>query len=453
MRASIQRHLNSTQKEGGLARRTAAPTRARGLDVPDIVREVLSSPGRQLDAADRAVFESRFGQDFSRVRVHDDSRAVESARVVEASAYTVERHVVFDSGRYAADPAGARRTLAHELTHVAQQGAADVGEDSPLVLGRTGDPFEAEAERVSRETAAPAVGAHAAAQSLPAKPLTRGVPVGTVQRQFVTPHAAGGGFGGMLRYPVAPPRAPSGPPPTTNETLHFYHGTRWSIAQNIGRIEPRGIGDFAAGFYTHFEPSNNPVALNRAKERGRWASRQDPPETYAGVLDFQVPATSYQNLLNTNSRVFPLADTHQRDYATRQREWLDYVTTHGRQRDPSFFMDVHSVERWRHFELQSPEVSPQAVTVGPFYTPRPGLPGPTPPRDDFRPKTAEGQNQTRLMQQVVWAREGIDLLNASTRDVLQFRVDNGDPVVPPVRATFSPPQRSEHYTSQNPSDE
>lgn len=93
-----------------------------GPDVaPPIVHEVLRSPGRPLDPAARAFMEPRFGQDFSQVRVHTDARAVESARLVNASAYTVGRDVVFGAGQYTTSTAAGRRLLAHELTHVVQQ--------------------------------------------------------------------------------------------------------------------------------------------------------------------------------------------------------------------------------------------------------------------------------------------------------------------------------------------
>src|SRR5262245_11697240 len=64
-------------------------------DAPPIVLQILHSPGHPLDAATRAFFEPRFSHDFSQVRVHTDARAAESARAVNASAYTIGRDVVF----------------------------------------------------------------------------------------------------------------------------------------------------------------------------------------------------------------------------------------------------------------------------------------------------------------------------------------------------------------------
>jgi Domain of unknown function (DUF4157) len=89
--------------------------------VPSIVNNVLSGSGRPLDAATRTYMEGKFGQEFGDVRIHDDARAAESARSVNATAYTVGQDIVFDSGRYAPDTTAGRELLAHELAHTVQQ--------------------------------------------------------------------------------------------------------------------------------------------------------------------------------------------------------------------------------------------------------------------------------------------------------------------------------------------
>jgi hypothetical protein len=89
--------------------------------VPGVVHDVLRSPGHPLDQQARAVIEPHFGQDFSRVRVHTDAKAADSARSVNALAYTVGQNVVFGAGQYAPGTAAGQRLLAHELTHVVQQ--------------------------------------------------------------------------------------------------------------------------------------------------------------------------------------------------------------------------------------------------------------------------------------------------------------------------------------------
>ena len=65
--------------------------------------------------------EPRFGRDFSRVRVHADTRAADSARAVAARAYTVGSDVVFGPGEYAPATTAGRHLIAHELAHVVQQ--------------------------------------------------------------------------------------------------------------------------------------------------------------------------------------------------------------------------------------------------------------------------------------------------------------------------------------------
>jgi hypothetical protein len=124
------------------------PVNGRNKTVPPIVQEVLRSPGQPLDSATRAFMEPRFGHDFSRVRVHANARAAESARAVNALAYTVGREVVFGSNQYEPSMSTGKRLLAHELAHVVQQ----QGNSSPSLL-RLGDPDDA-AEQSADQMAA-----------------------------------------------------------------------------------------------------------------------------------------------------------------------------------------------------------------------------------------------------------------------------------------------------------
>jgi hypothetical protein len=88
---------------------------------PTSVHATVSENGSPLDSATCALMESRFGHDFSQVRVHTDPAAAESARAVHARAYTVGNHVVFGAGEYQPHSIEGRRLLAHELTHTVQQ--------------------------------------------------------------------------------------------------------------------------------------------------------------------------------------------------------------------------------------------------------------------------------------------------------------------------------------------
>ena len=88
---------------------------------PPMVHDVLRSPGQPLDAATRAFMEPRFGHDFSQVRVHSGAAAEQSARDVNAHAYTAGHNIVFAAGRFAPQTHDGRRLIAHELAHVVQQ--------------------------------------------------------------------------------------------------------------------------------------------------------------------------------------------------------------------------------------------------------------------------------------------------------------------------------------------
>lgn len=102
------------------------PTDVTGpVAVPPVVHDVLCSRGQPLDSATRAFMEPRFGHDFSKVRVHADTKAAESARAVNANAYTVGHEIVFGAGRFAPGTHEGRRLIAHELTHVVQQSNAE----------------------------------------------------------------------------------------------------------------------------------------------------------------------------------------------------------------------------------------------------------------------------------------------------------------------------------------
>lgn len=143
----------ATEAAGGecsACRKHALQRRASGNavvpDVPASVHATLGSSGSSLDPATRAFMEHRLGHDFSGVRVHADAAAGESARAIDAQAYTVGRHVVFGAGHYAPRTDAGKRLLAHELTHVVQQrGAGSVPQR--LAIDAPDSASEREAER------------------------------------------------------------------------------------------------------------------------------------------------------------------------------------------------------------------------------------------------------------------------------------------------------------------
>lgn len=103
-------------------------------EVPSIVDEVLASPGQPLDVPTRSIMERRFGHDFSKVRVHTDAKAAESAKAVNAQAFTVGSNVVFEAGQYAPSSVAGQQLLRHELTHVVQQAQSHDIPDQRIVV-------------------------------------------------------------------------------------------------------------------------------------------------------------------------------------------------------------------------------------------------------------------------------------------------------------------------------
>lgn len=176
MKGLIQRKC--TEGDCRIRNQVQRSEQAELYGVPSIVHEVLHSPGQPLDASTRAFMEPRFGHDFSKmrvyaakpqmavdnliigetgdnfeqeadkvadtvmqtqqpgispqsvhpqkrdfnqVRVHTDAKAAQSARAVNAKAYTVANDIVFGHGQYNPASVHGQRLLAHELVHVIQQ--------------------------------------------------------------------------------------------------------------------------------------------------------------------------------------------------------------------------------------------------------------------------------------------------------------------------------------------
>ncbi len=127
-------------------------SRSTGNIAPSIVHEVLRLPGRSLDPPTRGFMQLRLGHNFSQVRIHTDGQAAESARVVNALAYTVGRDIVFGAGQYTPHTDAGRQLLAHELVHTIQQRSGQVGVRSTaneLSISKPSDSYEREADIVA----------------------------------------------------------------------------------------------------------------------------------------------------------------------------------------------------------------------------------------------------------------------------------------------------------------
>jgi len=157
---------------------------------PSLVKEVVGSGGgTPLDSDTRGFMESRLGTDFGDVRVHTDATASESARSVQAHAYTVGNDVVFQSGKYAPENDSGKRMLAHELTHVVQQRSGPVaGTPAPggIQISHPSDRFEQAAESsADRVMSSPSAAAPTSVGPAPASVQREGEEDEELQGSFV----------------------------------------------------------------------------------------------------------------------------------------------------------------------------------------------------------------------------------------------------------------------------
>jgi hypothetical protein len=192
--------------------------------------------------------ESRFGHDFGRVRVHTDQKAAQSARAVNALAYTVGADLVFSSGQYRPEEADGRRLLAHELVHTIQQGEPA----RPTAAGRdalvVSHPDSAQEREASVHAERVVAGAAVAVRS--------GSPV-TLQRQ--TPHTPAASITAVEEW---------GPKTVKQCDVLIFWRIRWSTALRNGFIVQeiqRARNMFPCG-----KRNEPPVTLPGEKPRHFW---------------------------------------------------------------------------------------------------------------------------------------------------------------------------------------
>ncbi|HLP88950.1 MAG TPA: DUF4157 domain-containing protein [Nostocaceae cyanobacterium] len=113
----LQRKLLNTENINSQIQRKSSESTDQ--EKPDLEHQLNSKKGggSPLDSNTRSFMESRFGADFSSVRVHTDSTAVQMNRELGAQAFTHGNDIFFRDGK----TPGKNELTAHELTHVIQQ--------------------------------------------------------------------------------------------------------------------------------------------------------------------------------------------------------------------------------------------------------------------------------------------------------------------------------------------
>jgi hypothetical protein len=115
--------MKKEDEDRNISRKPSASSNFEASDeIASEINDVRSSRGLSLDSDTQEFMESRFGYDFSSVRIHTDERAARSASSLNALAFTVGNDIVFAEGQYRPTTMEGRRLLGHELIHTIQQG-------------------------------------------------------------------------------------------------------------------------------------------------------------------------------------------------------------------------------------------------------------------------------------------------------------------------------------------
>jgi len=123
--AGIQRQEEEEEEEEAAVQTKAVEAQlAAASDELETRINAARGGGQPLDDSVRASLEPQFGRDFGEVKVHTDAEANELSQQLGAEAFTTGKNIFFRDDAYQPDSDSGKGLIAHELTHVVQQGAA-----------------------------------------------------------------------------------------------------------------------------------------------------------------------------------------------------------------------------------------------------------------------------------------------------------------------------------------
>ncbi len=127
----IQRKCAECEEEEKLQRKPLASSvtpfiqAKESVTASDSVSQKINSTrggGSSMDSGTKSFMESRFGTDFSDVKIHTGSYSSQMSKELNAQAFTTGSDIYFNSGKYDTSSNAGKHLLAHELTHTLQQG-------------------------------------------------------------------------------------------------------------------------------------------------------------------------------------------------------------------------------------------------------------------------------------------------------------------------------------------
>ena len=125
----IQRKCSHFEEEEKVQRKPLASFIQRkesssGIVASDAVSNQINASkgsGSSMDSNTQSFMQSRFGADFSDVKIHTGGEAIQMNRELNAKAFTVGNDIYFNEGQYNPGSGEGKHLLAHELTHTVQQ--------------------------------------------------------------------------------------------------------------------------------------------------------------------------------------------------------------------------------------------------------------------------------------------------------------------------------------------
>ena len=148
----MQQTLGNASVQRFLAQQNAQRSGAGPTEIDEETAVSINSErgaGQSLDEGMAAKAGQAMGQDFSDVTVHTDGQSDQLSKQLGAKAFTTGNDIFFREGAYNPGSDDGQRLIAHELTHVVQQGAATPSVQGKMAVNDPHDQYEAEADHVA----------------------------------------------------------------------------------------------------------------------------------------------------------------------------------------------------------------------------------------------------------------------------------------------------------------
>lgn len=147
--AAVSSHLGNAAVQRLLAQRSGDGA----FDLDDATASRINQSrggGHSLDTSIQKKMGEKMGADFSDVRVHTGGESHQLNEQLNAKAFTTGKDMFFREGAYSPQSSSGQELIAHELTHVVQQGSGAVPSSGKMAVNAPGDRFEQEADSVAK---------------------------------------------------------------------------------------------------------------------------------------------------------------------------------------------------------------------------------------------------------------------------------------------------------------